>query len=56
VHARDPGLAAGPIAGLTLWALHAAIDWDWEMPALTLVAVVLAGMLVARAAPRAAAR
>jgi hypothetical protein len=56
VHARDPGLAAGPIAGLTLWALHAAIDWDWEMPALTLIAVVLAGMLVARAAPPAAAR
>jgi O-antigen ligase len=56
VHARDPGLAAGPIAGLALWALHSAIDWDWEMPALTLVAVVLAGTLVARAAPRAAAR
>jgi hypothetical protein len=56
VHRVDPGLAAGPIAGLTLWALHAAIDWDWEMPALTLVAVVLAGTLVARAEPRAAAR
>jgi len=54
VHAYDPGLAAGPIAGLTLWALHAAIDWDWEMPALTLVAVVLAGLLVAR--PEAAGR
>ena len=51
VHRYDPGLAAGPIAGLTLWALHAAIDWDWEMPALTLLAVVLAGMLVARAQP-----
>jgi O-antigen ligase len=50
-HALDPGLAAGPIAGLTLWTLHAAIDWDWEMPALTLVALVLAGTLVARAQP-----
>jgi uncharacterized membrane protein YhaH (DUF805 family) len=58
VHARDPGLAAGPIAALALWALHSAIDWDWEMPALTLVAVVLAGTLVARAPAerRAAAR
>ena len=56
VHRYDPGLAAGPIAGLTLWGLHAAIDWDWEMPALTLLAVVLAGTLVARAEPRAAAR
>jgi hypothetical protein len=51
VHRYDPGLAAGPIAGLALWTLHAAIDWDWEMPALTLVAVVLAGTLVARAQP-----
>jgi hypothetical protein len=51
VHRHDPGLAAGPIAGLTLWALHAAIDWDWEMPALTLAAVVLAGMLVSRSQP-----
>jgi O-Antigen ligase len=51
VHRDDPALAAGPIAGLALWTLHAAIDWDWEMPALTLVAVVLAGTLVARARP-----
>ena len=51
MHRYDPGLAAGPIAGLTLWALHAAIDWDWEMPALTLAAVVLAGMLVSRSQP-----
>jgi O-antigen ligase len=49
VHRLDPGLAAGPIAALALWTLHAAIDWDWEMPALTLVAVVLAGTLAARA-------
>jgi uncharacterized membrane protein YhaH (DUF805 family) len=48
VHRYDPGLAAGPIAALALWTLHAAIDWDWEMPALTLVAVVLAGTLVSR--------
>ena len=56
VHGVDPELAAGPIAALTLWALHSAIDWDWEMPALTLLAVVLAGVLAARAAPRSAAR
>jgi O-antigen ligase len=49
VQLLDPGLSAGPIAALALWTLHAAIDWDWEMPALTLVAVVLAGMLAARA-------
>jgi O-antigen ligase len=48
--------AAGAIAALVVWTLHSAIDWDWEMPALTLVAVVLAGTLVARAAPPRAAR
>jgi hypothetical protein len=43
----NPGLAAGPIAALVLWAAHAGIDWDWEMPALTLVALALAGALIA---------
>ena len=45
----DPVLAAGPLAALGTWALHACVDWDWEMPALTLVALVLAGLVVARA-------
>jgi hypothetical protein len=44
---RDPVLSVGLIAALVAWALHAAIDWDWEMPALTLVAVIAAGTLVA---------
>jgi len=43
---RDRGLAAGPAAALVAWTLHAQIDWDWEMPALTLIAVMLAGLLV----------
>jgi O-antigen ligase/polysaccharide polymerase Wzy-like membrane protein len=46
-HRVDPALAAGPAAALTAWAFHSAIDWDWEMPALTLVAVMLAGALLA---------
>lgn len=45
----DPGLAAGPMAALAVWTAHSAIDWDWEVPALTLVAAVLAGALLARA-------
>jgi O-antigen ligase len=49
-HRADPALAAGGAAALTAWALHSAIDWDWEMPALTLIAVVLAGALLT--APR----
>ena len=49
----DPGLAAGPTAALAVWATHSAIDWDWEMPAVTLVAAVLAGVLLARGYHRA---
>jgi O-Antigen ligase len=48
-HRRDPVLSAGLIAALVAWALHAAIDWDWEMPALTLLAIIAAGTLVASA-------
>jgi hypothetical protein len=44
-----PALAAGPVAGVVVYIAHAPLDWDWEMPALTLVAVVLAGALVALA-------
>jgi len=48
---RDAAASAGLIAALALYAVHAGIDWDWEMPALTLAAVVLAGMLVSRSQP-----
>jgi O-antigen ligase len=53
-HRADPSLVAGPLAALTVWGFHSAIDWDWEMPGLTLVAVVLAGAVLAQAvrAPR----
>jgi hypothetical protein len=42
-----PALAAGPIAGFVVYAAHAPLDWDWQMPAVTLVAIVLAGALLA---------
>jgi O-antigen ligase len=45
----DPAATAGLIALVTTWLVHAALDWDWEMPALTLVAIVAAGALVAAA-------
>ena len=50
LHRRAPALAVGPITALTAWFVHANLDWDWEMPALTLVAMVLAG--AALGAPR----
>jgi hypothetical protein len=50
VQRADAALAAGPAAALVTYAFHTSIDWDWEIPALTLVAVVLAGLLLARSA------
>lgn len=47
----DAALAAGPAAALAAWLLHASVDWDWQVPALTAVAALLAGLLVARARP-----
>jgi hypothetical protein len=49
VYRRDPVLATGPIAVTVLWIVHAAQDWDWEMPAVTLPWLALAAVLVARA-------
>ena len=38
---------AGPIAGVVAYAAHAPLDWDWQMPAVTTLALVLAGALLA---------
>ncbi len=35
------GLVA-PAAGLTVFALHAGVDWDWQLPAVTVAALALA--------------
>ena len=48
-HRVDRLQAAGPIAVLVVWAAHSAVDWDWELPALTLLALVSAGLLLAQA-------
>ena len=42
-----PRAAAGLAAALLAWFLHACIDWDWQLPAVTLPAVALAGGLIA---------
>jgi len=46
-HRLAPGLAAGAIAGCVVYLAHSPLDWDWEMPAVTLIALVLAGSLLA---------
>ena len=44
---RHPELAPGACAALAVWGLHATIDWDWQLPAVTLPAIVLGGALIA---------
>ena len=46
---EDAALAAGPCAALAVLALHAGIDWDWDLPALGLVGLLLAGTTIGRA-------
>jgi O-antigen ligase len=43
---REPEVAAGAAAATLVWFVHASIDWDWQLPAVTLPAVVLAGALL----------
>src|SRR5690348_14055415 len=31
-HRIAPALSAGPIAALVVYAAHAPLDWDWQMP------------------------
>jgi O-antigen ligase len=44
VAARARG-EAGAVAALVAYALHTGLDWDWEMPAVTLLAIVLIASL-----------
>ncbi len=44
--------AAGPAAGLVVYLAHSPLDWDWQMPAVTLVAAILAGSLLGAAGDR----
>ena len=42
------GQAAAASAAFAVWAGHAAIDWDWQMPALTGAALLLACAVLPR--------
>jgi hypothetical protein len=50
---REPEVVAGMCAATVAWVLHASIDWDWQLPAVSLPAVILAGVMIGVAAPRA---
>jgi hypothetical protein len=44
-----PEASAGAAAVAAAWMTHSLLDWDWEMPAVTLMAIVCAGALIALA-------
>ena len=48
----DRALHAALFAAGLAWAIHAGIDWDWEMPAVTLWIFALGGLALARSAGR----
>jgi hypothetical protein len=47
---RDP-LAAAVGAAYGAFVVHAALDWDWEVPAVTVPALLVGGVLVLSARP-----
>lgn len=49
-------LYAAALTLLVAWAVHAGIDWDWEMPAVTLWLFALAGLALARPPAQAGGR
>jgi hypothetical protein len=53
-HRLAPQMTTGALGAIVTYAAHAPLDWDWQMPAVTLVAIVLAGMLLGTTTPAAA--
>jgi O-antigen ligase len=47
LHRVAPGAATALAGGMATWAVHAGLDWDWEMPAVTLPALVLGAAAIA---------
>jgi len=41
--------AAGPVAAAVVFLLHSTIDWDWQIPAVTLPAILLFAAVIAAA-------
>ena len=49
VAARRQPLASAAFAAYAAYLVHAGVDWDWELPALTLSALICASALLAMA-------
>jgi hypothetical protein len=44
----DAALQAGVVAALSIWLFHMGVDWDWQVTALSGLALLLAASLYAR--------
>jgi hypothetical protein len=54
MRAREDPLVPAATGGLVCFLVHAAFDWDWEMPAVTIAALACAAATLALARPDAA--
>jgi hypothetical protein len=52
----DRPLHAAALAVLVGWALHAGVDWDWQMPVVTVAFFAIGGLTLARPVGRGNAR
>lgn len=52
IRGPDRGLAAVAFAATVTWALHAGLDWDWEMPVVTFWVFALGAVILAAPADR----
>jgi O-antigen ligase len=50
IGSRDP-IRLGAACGFLAFVLHAAVDWDWDVPVVTAAALYLASVLVVRQSP-----
>jgi hypothetical protein len=48
IRGPDRGLYAALFAVVLAWAVHQAVDWDWQMPAVTVSVFMLCGLALAR--------
>jgi hypothetical protein len=52
VGARQRSLVPIAAGAYAAWLVHAAYDWDWELPGVTITAVICAGAVLAAARPQ----
>ncbi len=45
---RERGFAAALLVGGAAWGLHTLVDWDWDIPGVTVPALIFLGVLAAR--------